>query len=166
MKCKNLKDSRFSTGALWWSYKDRTGPPTLPDHRYLKTFFLFDAKEVLYSCFSKRSSDCIIEFLGVDRCSVCNKVILRPNVFHAWFHADVATDRQSLLARMCCRRCPDLNLFKLLKNTGHYGVTLGQPKRSRQKYKSLNPHYTSRQFMERDLGYSVEEAEYYCTASE
>ena len=49
MKCKNLKDSRFSTGALWWSYKDSTGPPTLPDHRYLKTCFLSDAKEVLYS---------------------------------------------------------------------------------------------------------------------
>lgn len=79
-RCKNLKDSRISTRALYGNYKNRMGFPRLD-----KNPVRYDGPEL--------------------RCSVCDKVITYEETDQLWTSLKVATDIVPLLANVCSFQC-------------------------------------------------------------
>ncbi|MFZ6009561.1 MAG: leucine-rich repeat domain-containing protein [Bacteroidota bacterium] len=110
--CKNLKQSRVSTRALYGNYKNRMGFPSLKNNpvRYLG--------DIVY-------------------CSVCKKQMTYDATNQLWVTARVATDILPLLANLCSQECES----KLLKPPEHYvqfphkgGSELEQPTINEREY--------------------------------
>ena len=81
-KCKNLKDSRISTRALYGNYKNRMPFPKL------------DQTPVRY-------------FGDTLKCSVCEKDISYETTNQVWITALVGTDMIPMLANLCSKECED-----------------------------------------------------------
>ncbi|MCR9067014.1 MAG: leucine-rich repeat domain-containing protein [Cytophagales bacterium] len=79
-KCKQLKDSRISTRALYGNYKNRMTFPSL-DHNPVR----YDG--------------------AVLRCSVCEKELTYETTNQMWISAYVGTDTIPMLANLCSKRC-------------------------------------------------------------
>ncbi|GAA3592629.1 hypothetical protein Q4Q39_05700 [Flavivirga amylovorans] len=105
-KCKNLKDSRISTRALFGNFKNR------------KLFPLLDHNPVTY-------------FENKLKCSVCEKEITQEETNQMWITLQVGTDIIPLLANLCSKECEG-NLPKPADNyfqKAHKGgANLEQPK--------------------------------------
>lgn len=79
-KCKNLKDSRISTRALYGNYKNRMGFPNLL-HNPVK----YEGEIV--------------------KCSVCGKEMTYEETNQLWITLKVGTDIVPLLANLCSKEC-------------------------------------------------------------
>ena len=82
IKCKNLKDSRVSTRALYGNYKNRKEFPCL-DHNPARYF-----GETV-------------------KCSVCSKIMNYEQTNQLWISLSVGTDILPLLANLCSQECED-----------------------------------------------------------
>lgn len=79
-KCKNLKDSRISTRALYGNYKNRMGFPKL-DHNPVRYF-------------------------GASlKCSVCETKLTYKTTNQMWITAHIGTDTIPMLANLCSKEC-------------------------------------------------------------
>lgn len=81
-RCKNLKDSRVSTRALYGNYKNRMGFPDLTNN------------PVHYSGESVH-------------CSICDKLMSYEETNQVWISLTVGTDVLPLLANLCSTKCKD-----------------------------------------------------------
>lgn len=81
-RCKNLKDSRVSTRALYGNYKNRMGFPDLMNN------------PVNYSGESIN-------------CSICDKLMSYEETNQLWISLTVGTDVLPLLANLCSTECKD-----------------------------------------------------------
>ncbi|MCY1506773.1 hypothetical protein D3C87_143090 [compost metagenome] len=79
-KCKNLKDSRVSTRALYGNYKNRMGFPRL------------DHNPVRYT------GDTV-------NCSICGTIMTYEQTNQLWISLYVGTDTLPLLANLCSKEC-------------------------------------------------------------
>lgn len=79
-KCKNLKNSRVSTRALYGNWKNRMGFPQLT-HNPIRYF-----------------SDTV-------NCSVCNKTMTYEQTNQLWISLKVGTDILPLLTNLCSKEC-------------------------------------------------------------
>lgn len=78
--CKNLKDSRVSTRALYGNYKNMMGFPSLKDNP--------------------------VRYLGdTVKCSACGKIITYNQTNQLWITLSVATDDLPLLGNYCSKEC-------------------------------------------------------------
>lgn len=78
--CKNLKDSRISTRALYGNYKNRKGFPRLG-----KNPVRYHTDKVL--------------------CSVCSKVMTYEETNQLWISLRIGTDIVPLLVNLCSQQC-------------------------------------------------------------
>ena len=104
-KCKNLKDSRVSTRALYGNYKNRMGFPRL------------DHNPVRYS------GDTV-------NCSICGKTMPYDQINQLWISLMIGTDVLPLLANLCSMEC-ERNLPKPAEDYVQFphkgGADLKQP---------------------------------------
>lgn len=79
-KCKNLKDSRISTRALFGNFKNRKPFPKL-DHNPVR----YEGKTV--------------------KCSICEKEMSYDETNQLWITLRIGTDTVPLLANLCSKKC-------------------------------------------------------------
>lgn len=121
-KCKNLKDSRVSTRAIYGNFKNRMGFPDLANNpiRY--------------------SGETI-------KCSVCNKMMSYEQTNQLWISLPVGTDVLPLLVNVCSEKCKD-TLPKPPKNYINHahkgGSTLKQPSDEDEKFELQMKNYENK----------------------
>lgn len=113
--CKNLKDSRVSTRALFGNYKNRMGFPLL-QHNPVR----YEGQSV--------------------KCSICKKEMSYEETNQLWITLRVGTDNLPLLANLCSKECEE----KLPKPPDNYiqnphkgGADLKQPSEDEWEEKNL-----------------------------
>lgn len=92
--CKNLKDSRVSTRALYGNFKHRPPFPRLqPDMNSTESLHLNNLPPEIWGTNS------------ITTCSVCNRPLANLGLHQRWISLSVATDVLPLLVNACSETC-------------------------------------------------------------